>query len=208
MFTKLKRGRFAKYQNIPTDGALACDSIVIANETFLGYVNYGNSQKKYNTESDLYKWSGGHFLKFQSLQTQGAYSAKFFRVNGHVLLAFANYFTGSKRNTNSPIYNWNDVKFTLFQEVPTKGARDMHPFEMNGEMFFAVANSYDEDNSGYSVRSDVYKASGAQFILYQDLQTVGAHGVHAIVHKGERYLVFANHYKSNYNINSFVDKFT
>ena len=204
---KWKQGRFMKYQNILTDSAMACDSTVIANETFLVYANYYHPQKKYNAESNVYKWSGGHFLKFQSVQTQGAYSAKFFRVNGHVLLAFANYFTGSKRNTNSPIYNWNDVKFTLFQEVPTKGARDMHPFEMNGEMFFAVANSYG-DNGGYSVRSGVYKASGAQFTLYQDLQTFGARGVHAIVHKGQRYLVFANqYYKSKNNIDSFVYKF-
>ena len=204
---KWKQGRFVKYQNIPTDGARACDSVVIANETFLVYANYYHSQKKYNIESNVYKWSGGHFLKFQSVQTQGAYSAKFFRVNGHVFLAFANYYSGSKYNTNSLIYKWDGVKLTMFQEYPTKGARDMHPFEMNGEMFFAVAN-YHGDSGGKSVRSVVYKASGAQFTFYQDLQTFGAHGVHSIVHKGQRYLVFANHYKSNYNINSFVYKFT
>ena len=91
------------------------------------------------------------------------------------------------------------------QEIPTKGAVDIHPFEMNGEMFFAVAN-YRGDSGGYSVRSVVYKASGAQFTLYQDLQTFGGRGVHAIVHKGQRYLAFANFYKSNYNIDSFVYK--
>ena len=205
---KWKRGRFMKYQNISTDGARACDSIVIANETFLVHANYFHSQSKHSTESSVYKWSGGHFLKFQSVQTQGAYSAKFFRVDGHVFLAFAHYYTGSKYNMKSPIYKWDGVKFTLFQEIPTQGAMEMYPFEMNGEMFFAVANYYG-DSGGYSVRSIVYKASGAQFTFYQDLQTFGAHGVHAIVHKGERYLVFANHYKSNhYNIDSFVYKFT
>ena len=203
---KWKQGKFVKYQNIPTDGARACDSTVIANETFLVYANYYHSQKKYNTESSVYKWSGGHFLKFQSIQTQGAYSAKFFRINGHVFLAFANSFTGSKYNTKSPIYKWDGVKFTLFQEIPTQGALDIHPFEMNGEMFFAIANHHG-DSAGYSARSVVYKASGAQFPLYQDLQTFGARGVHAIVHKGQRYLAFANYYKNNYNIDSFVYKF-
>ena len=203
---KWKQGKFVKYQNIPTDGARACDSTVIANETFLVYANHYHSQNKHNTESNVYKWSGGHFLKFQSVKTQGAYSAKFFRANGHVFLAFANYYTGSKRNTNSPIYKWDGVKFTLFQEIPTQGAMEMHPFEMNGEMFFAVANHYG-DSGGYSVRSVVYKASGAQFTLYQNLQTFGARGVHAIVHKGQSYLVFANYYNSKYNIDSFVYKF-
>ena len=203
---KWKQGRFMKYQNIPTNGALACDSIVIANETFLVYAKYDNSQKKYNTESDLYKWSGGHFLKFQSVQTQGAYSAKFFRVNGHVFLAFASHYTGSKFDTNSPIYKWDGEKFSLFQEIPTRGATRMQSFEMNGEMFFAVAN-HRGASGGYSVRSVVYKASGAQFTLYQDLQTFGARGVHAIVHKGQRYLVFANYNKNRNNIDSFVYKF-
>ena len=204
---KWKQGRFVKYQNIPTDGAKACDSTVIANETFLVYANYYHSQKKYSTESSVYKWSGGHFLKFQSIQTQGAYSAKFFSINGHIFLAFANYYTGSKYNTNLPIYKWDGVKFTLFQEIPTQGAREMHPFEMNGEMFLAIANHHG-DNAGYSVRSAVYKASGAHFTLYQDLQTYGAAGVHAIVHKGQRYLVFANYvYQGKNNIDSFVYKF-
>ena len=195
-----------KYQNIPTDGAMACDSTVIANETFLVCANYYHSEKKYNTESNVYKWSGGHFLKFQSVQTQGAYGAKFFGAHGHVFLAFANSYTGSKRNTKSPIYKWDGLKFTLFQEIPTRGAMDMHPFEMNGEMFFAVAN-YQGDSAGYSVRSVVYKSSGAQFDIYQDLQTFGAREVDTIIDKGQRYLVFANYYKSSHNTDSFVYKF-
>ena len=204
---KWKQGKFVKYQNIPTDGARACDSTVIANETYLVYANSYHPQKKHSTESSVYKWSGGHFLKLQSIQTQGAFSAKFFRINGHVFLAFANYYTGSKHNINSPIYKWDGVKFTLFQEIPTQGAMDIHLFEMNGEMFFAIAN-YQGDSAGYSVRSAVYKASGAQFTLYQDLQTYGARGVHAIVHKDQRYLAFANYfYQGKNNIDSFVYKF-
>jgi len=83
---------------------------------------------------------------------------------------------------------------------------DIHAFKMNGEMFFAIAN-YHGDSAKHSARSAVYKASGAQFTLYQDLETYGARGVHAIVHKGQRYLAFANFYNSNYNIDSFVYKF-
>ena len=203
---KWKKERFVKYQNIPTDGARACDSIVIANETYLVYANYYHPQKKYNTESNVYKWSGGHFLKTQTMQTQGAYSAKFFRVRGHVFLAFANYYTGSNYNTKSPIYKWDGAKFALFQEIPTRGAMELCPFAVNGEMFLAIAN-YHGDSAGHSVRSVVYKASGAQFTLYQDLQTFGAHGVDAIIDKGQRYLVFANYYKSSYNTDSFVYKF-
>ena len=190
---KWHRGRFVKYQDIPSDGAEACDSIVIANETFLVYPNY--------YQFSVYKWSGDHFVKFQSVKTQRTYRAKFVRVNGHVFLAF--FRTG----TTSPIYKWDGVKFTLFQEVPIEDVIDIHPFEMNGEIFVAVANDGDYIG-GNSVLSVVYKASGAQFTLYQDLQTFGARGVHAIVHKGQGYLVFANNQKKNFNTISFVYKFT
>ncbi|KAL9989060.1 hypothetical protein ACROYT_G003568 [Oculina patagonica] len=204
---KWKKGRFVKYQNIPTDGAMACDSIVIANETYLVYANHYHPQKKYNIESKVCKWSGGHFLKSQTIQTQGARSAKFFRFNGHIFLAFANYYTGSNYNTNSPIYKWDGAKFTLFQEIPTRGAMELCPFEVNGEMFLAIAHHHG-DSAGYSVRSVVYKASGAQFTIYQDYQTFGGHGVDAIVNKGQKYLVFANYYTSgSYNIDSSVYKF-
>ena len=82
---------------------------------------------------------------------------------------------------------------------------EIQPLEMNGEIFLAVANEYG-DSGGYSVRSAVCKASGAQYTLYQELQTFGAHGVHAIVHKGGSYLVFVNNFLDIYNINSFVYK--
>ena len=199
---KWKKGRFEKYQNIPTHGGVACDSIVIANKTHLVFSNQYHPQKKYNLESTVYKWSGGNFLKFQAVQSYGTFCTKFFRVNGHVFLAFASYCKGSSPTqvTKSPLFKWDGSKFTLFQEIPTSGAMELCPFEMNGEVFLAVAN-YRGDSSV------VYKASGARFTHYQDLKTQGARGVHFFVDEGQKYLVFANYYKSKYNIDSFVYKF-
>ncbi|KAL9989075.1 hypothetical protein ACROYT_G003583 [Oculina patagonica] len=210
---KWKNGRFVKYQNIPTDGARACDSIVIANETFLVYVNNHYHPQKKCVESNVYKWSGSHFLKFQTMQSRRAFRAKFFRVRGHVFLAFADPTLPrpGKNNYNikSPIYKWDGAKFTLFQEIPTYGALDMCPFEVNGEIFLAIANYYGYA-AGYSVRSVVYKASGAQFTLYQDVPTfAGSQGVDAFVDKGQTYLAFAKHSRqpSYHNIDSSVYKF-
>ena len=68
---KWKKGRFVKYQNIPTVGAHGCDSIVIANQTYLVYANHYHPQKKYIIDSNVYKWSGGHFLKFKRCRPKG-----------------------------------------------------------------------------------------------------------------------------------------
>ncbi len=204
---KWKNGRFVKYQNIPTDGAMACDSIEIANETYLVYANSYNSQREYNIGSNVYKWSSGNFLYSQTMQTQGAYSAKFFRVRGHVFLAFANYYSGKNYDIKSPIYKWDGAKFTLFQEIPTRGAAELCPFEVNGEIFLAIANHFG-DGLRFYVRSVVYKATGAQFTRYQDFHAFGSQGVDAFVDKGQRYLVFAKYYNEpNYNIDSSVYKF-
>ena len=164
---KWKRGRFEKYQNFPTHGGVACDSIVIANDTYLVFANQRSPQGNHDAESTVYKWSGGHFLKFQTMIARGSFSTKFFQVGDHVFLGFA-----SSRSTKSPLFKWDGSKFTLFQDIPTRFAMELCLFEVNGDVFLAVAN-YNEG------KSFVYKASGAQFTHYQDLETQGARGVHA-----------------------------
>lgn len=193
---KWQKGRFEKYQNIPTHGARACDSIVIANETYLVYANYYHSVTKNNVKLRLYKWSGDHFLQHQAIPSpQGTFSVKFFRVHGHVFLAFTSSAIKSLKSAKSPLYKWNGSKFTLFQDISTRGAWDLCPFEANGEMFLAFANYY-QDGVGFSVPSVVYKASGAQFTHYQDLETYGARGVDAFADEGNKYLVIANYHKN------------
>ena len=90
----------------------------------------------------MFKWSGGHFVKLQSLQTYGARDVKSFNVNGHTFLAFANYYSGSKHNTDSFIYKWNGNKFVLFQSIPTRGAIAWCPFVICGQTYLGVANQY------------------------------------------------------------------
>ena len=70
---KWKRGRFEKYQNFPTHGGVACDSIVIANDTYLVFANQRSPQGNHDAKSTVYKWSGGHFLKFQTMKARGSF---------------------------------------------------------------------------------------------------------------------------------------
>ena len=63
-------GKFNKFQEIPTEGALGCSAFVINNDTFIAFANYYNSNQKYAVQSNVFKRSGGHFVKLQSLQTR------------------------------------------------------------------------------------------------------------------------------------------
>jgi len=68
---KWSNGKFNKFQEIPTEGGLECAAFVINNATFIAFANHYNSNQKYAVQSTVFKWSGGHFVKVQSLQTYG-----------------------------------------------------------------------------------------------------------------------------------------
>ena len=162
---KWSSGKFNRFQDISTEGALGCTAFVINGDTFIAFANYYNSQHKNSVQSTVFKWSGGHFVKLQSLQTYGARDVKSFNVNGHTFLAFANQYSGSKYNIDSFIYKWNGNKFVLFQSISTRGASAWCPFVIHGLTYLGVAN-YHGDGQKHNTQSLVYQASGARFIKY------------------------------------------
>ena len=198
-------GTFNNFQEIPTEGAVECEAFVINNDTFIAFANHFNSKQKYAVQSTVFKWSGGHFVKLQSLQTYGAHGVNSVDINGHTFLVFANLYSGSKYNTNSFIYKWDGNKFVLFQSIPTRGAIAWHPFMISGETFLGVANYYG-DSQKYNTQSVVYQASGAQFIKYQEIPTHGARDMTTFEYKGHTYLAVANYYNQKFNINSALYK--
>ena len=203
---KWSSGKFNKFQEIATEGTYGCTAFVINNDTFITFANYYNSKQKYSVQSTVFKWSGGHFVKMQSLQTYGAFAVKSFNINGRTFLVFANHYSGSSHNTNSFIYKWNGNKFVLFQSISTRGALAWHPFVISGQTYLGVANHYDSSQK-YNTQSVVYQASGARFIKYQEIPTHGAHDMTSFEYKGHTYLAVANYHNSRkYNINSALYK--
>ena len=202
---KWSSGKFNKFQEIATEGAMGCTAFVINNDTFIAFANHWNSQQKYSVQSTVFKWSGGHFVKLQSLQTYGAFDVKSFNINGHTFLVFANHYTGSSPNTNSFIYKWDGNKFVLFQSIFTRGAIAWHPFVISGQTYLGVANHYDSSQK-HNTQSVVYQASGARFIKYQEISTHGAYDMTSFEYKGHTYLAVANYYSQKYNINSALYK--
>ena len=203
---KWSSGKFNRFQDIPTEGALGCTAFVINGDTFIAFANHYNSQHKHSVQSTVFKWSGGHFVKLQSLQTYGAHDVKPFNINGHTYLAFANYYSGSKYNIDSFIYKWNGNKFVLFQSIPTRGAMALFPFEISGHTYLGVANHHG-DSQKHNTQSVVFQASGARFIKYQDIPTNGARGMTSFEYKGHTYLAVTNSYNGQkHNINSALYK--
>ena len=202
---KWSNGTFNKSQEIPTEGARGCTAFAINNDTFIAFANHYNSQQKHAVQSTVFKWSGGHFVKLQSLQTYGAYGVNSVNINGHTFLAFANCYNGRKFNIDSFIYRWNGSMFVLFQSIPTRRAIAWHPFVISGQTFLGVANNYG-DSQKHNTQSVVYQASEAQFIKYQEIPTHGAHDMTTFEYKGHTYLAVANRCNRTHNINSTLYK--
>ena len=203
---KWSSGKFNRFQDISTEGALGCIAFVINGDTFIAFANHYNSQHKYSAQSTVFKWSGGHFVKLQSLQTYGAHDVTSFNINGHTYLTFANHYSGSKYNIDSFIYKWNGNKFVLFQSIPTRGGIALFPFVISGHTYLGVANHHG-DSQKHNTHSVVYQASGARFINYQEIPTNGARAITSFEYKGHTYLAVANYYNGQkHNINSALYK--
>ena len=96
---------------------MGCTAFRINNVAYIAFANIYNSQHKYSVQSTVFKWSEGHFVKLQSLQTYALYDVKSVNINGHTFLAFACYYSRSSHNTNSFVYKWDGTKLVLFQSI-------------------------------------------------------------------------------------------
>ena len=195
---KWKDNHFEKFQDIGTKKAKASTAFGIKNNTFVVFANFRSSQEGHSVKSSVFKWSGGNFVEYQSLQTYGAWDVKSFNINGTTFVAFANNKKGTSYSTESFIYKWDGSKFVLFQSIPTRGARAWHPFVMCGQPFLGVANQ-----QGNSV---VYQVSGEQIVKYQEIPTQGARDMTSHEYKGHTYLAIANPIRDNNNINGALYK--
>ena len=182
-----RTNRFAKFQEIETNGGRESAAFVINNESYIAFANAA-------AHSVIYKWSGKRFFHLQNLPK--AVDLKSFYVNDHAFLALAS----SVVNADSSIYKWNGNQFVLFQSIPARRARGFHPFVMCGQTFLAVADRH-------NTNSALYRFSQGKFTKYQEISTVGAIEMTSFEYRGHTYLAVANSGNNNQmNIKSTVYK--
>ena len=192
---KWKNNQFEKFQEIGNQEVEASTAFVINSETFIAFANLNGRQPGSSSPSNVFKWSGGSFVKVQSLKTHGAYAVKSFTINCHTFLAFA-----MPLYEKSFIYKWDGAgHFVLFPSIPTRGAMALHPFVMCGQTFLGVAAFG---------KSFVYQASGERLIKHQEISTQAAKDLTSFEYNGDIYLVIVNFANGNrkYNINSVLYK--
>ena len=98
---KWEENQFNRFQGIRTEEATASTSLALKTEFFLVFANRRSDKQGSSVQSSVYKWSGDHFVKLQSLQTYRALGVNSFSNNGETLVAFANWQEGNSANIDS-----------------------------------------------------------------------------------------------------------
>ena len=151
-----------------------------------------------------------HFEKKQDLPTRGGSDVEHFTINGNRFLAFANHYSDTEgHKTDSFIYKQNDSTgfFFLYQTLGTHGGIDMEYFKTGDQHYLAVANHY--DGTSYRQNSVIYQWSlrQEQFVVFQSIETFGAHSVDFFEITNEQFLAISNNNDdSSHSINSFIYK--
>ena len=151
-----------------------------------------------------------HFEKQQDLLTTGGSDVEHFTIDGTRFLAFANYKSDTEGYiTDSFIYKQNDSTgiFFLYQTLGTHGGIDMEYFKTGDQHYLAVANHY--DGTLYRQNSVIYQwsLSQEQFVVFQSIETFGAHSFDFFEITNEQFLAISNYYDgSSHSINSSIYK--
>jgi hypothetical protein len=192
------------FQQIDTHGAFDVAAFTAGGREFLTVSNYKDDSGNTNIKSDVYTMNDDQtaFVLFQQLDTIGARRMAAFAVGNRAFLAIAYRYDGSSGNLKSEVFamNGDETAFEIFQQLDTRAATDVEAFAAGGRQFIAFSNY--KDGSSYNTKSDVYTMNDDQteFVLFQQLDTIGAHGVTAFAAGGRQFLAFANFYDgSTYN---------
>ena len=151
-----------------------------------------------------------HFEKKQDLPTKGGCDVEHFTIDGTLFLAFGNYKSDTEGlNTDSFIYKQNDSTgiFILYQTLGTHGGIDMEYFKTGDQHYLAVANHY--DGTSYRQNSVIYQwsLSQEQFVVFQSIETFGAHSFDFFEITNEQFLAISNYYDgSSHSTNSLIYK--
>ncbi|KAM5275462.1 thrombospondin-type laminin G domain and EAR repeat-containing protein [Hipposideros larvatus] len=168
-------GKFASYQNIPTQQAQSWRHFTIGRKVFLAVANFDPNEKGQEF-SVIYKWSQRklRFTPYQRVPTHSARDWEAFEMAGEHFLAVANHREGDNHNINSVIYKWNP-RTRLFepnQTIATCGAYDWEFFTVGPYSFLVVANAF--NGTSTKVQSHLYVWLLGSFQLFQSFLTFGA----------------------------------
>ncbi|MBT9548545.1 MAG: S8 family serine peptidase [Candidatus Sericytochromatia bacterium] len=187
-----QNSQFMPFQALPSLGAYDVEPFQIGNDSYLALINnYDGASGNHLLDSQIYKWNGTQFERFQNFSTEGATDAEHFVINGEHYLAVTHFWNRGPDLT-SVIYKWNGSQFVQYQSIPTTGGFRWKAFQIGNESFLALASYAAYYGGNANTTSHIFKWNGAHFVNFQAIPTVNAYDWEAFSIDNQHYLAVAN----------------
>eukprot|EP00118_Oscarella_pearsei_P017313 m.170780 g.170780 ORF g.170780 m.170780 type:complete len:414 (+) comp39046_c0_seq30:187-1428(+) len=183
--------QFAFYDKLPVSADV--NHFAIGKEHYIGFASRSWGASFPHLTPKIFKWTGDHFVLHQTFtdKAKRAFSMTTYTVGSLTYLAvsYHNFKTSTinNYNTTSNIYVWNTKvhQFVRVQSFPTIGAAEIIAFKIGKQQYLSVANL---GNANIAVKSVIYRVTGPELIVHQELLTLRALQLQAFHHKGHVYL--------------------
>jgi hypothetical protein len=169
---------FEEFQAFPSFAAKQWRHFTIEDQHFLALAQGVVSPGTENRASEIFRWDGSSFVRFQTIPAQWAYNWHHFTMDGQHYLAHADNVLPSN------LYRWQGDSFVLVQELAAQHGRAFADFTVDGERYILVACLQSP--------SRVLRWDGGRFVEHQVLDGLGAREFAVVEGRTGTYVVRVN----------------
>jgi hypothetical protein len=146
----------------------------------------GSGPYRFDVGSEIFAWTNGEFVPFQTVPTFAAKQWKHWRIGDRDFLGLAQGVEApgvNGHNRESVVYEWDGSCFVEHQRIPSRWAYNWHPFAAADSFFVAHA-----EHLGPSV---LYRWDGQRLVPHQRLIERGGRAFATFERDGRFYLLAA-----------------
>jgi hypothetical protein len=159
-------GRYEPWTSLPAPGGEDCEFFTIGDRVFLAVasIRTGSGPYCFATESQIFTWTAGGFVTFQTIPSYAAKQWRHWAVDGRDFLGLAQGVhrpDNDAENRDSVVYEWDGAHFVEHQHIASHWAYNWHPFTIGDDFFVAHADHVDP--------SVLYRWDGEKLQAHQTL---------------------------------------
>ena len=185
-----------------------CVPFQIHNRQYVAVLNYRNNNNRVDTDSVIYTFEGLQFVRYQSIQTDGANGGTYFEMeSGQFLVIAQHYGQTTAYAVSSTVYKWDGVKFRVYQKLNTGSVSSACHYIIDSKHYLAFGRGSVTIHS----HSQVYVWNNTEFQFHQHITSHRAVNILPFTVDGSHYLIFPSWQDaidSSHNTNSFVLKWS
>jgi hypothetical protein len=165
-----------------------CVPFQIHKKQYVAVLNYRNRKSmRFDTDSVIYKFEGSRFIRYQTVQTDGANGGTHFEMElGQFLVVAQHHRQTAAHAVSSSIYKWDRVKFRVYQKLNTCSVSSACHLFIDRKLYLAFSKG---SINGHSY-CQIYVWNNTRFEHYQDITSHQSVFIQPFVVNGSNCLIF------------------